>query len=88
MEQALKVKWIDGKREPECPPNPDYPHGIDIDVSNGASKTCTTALRYPALRCGHHLVQCRVCKQRVMVTTAGRADDPRTVKIACMATVN
>lgn len=88
MEQALRVKWIDAGREPKCAPNPDYPNGVDLDVSNGAAKTCTAPLRYPALRCGHHVVECRVCKQRVHVTTAGRADDPKSVKIACKASVN
>lgn len=88
MEQALNVKWIDGGREPQCAPNPNYPNGIDLDMSKGAAKTCTANLRYPALRIGHHIVTCPVCKQRVSVTTAGRVDDPKTVKLACMATVN
>lgn len=81
---ALRVKWIDGGREPQCASNPQYPDGIAIDLSQGADRACQTSLRYPAPRCGHHLVTCRVCKQRVIVSTAGRLDDPTSVKVACL----
>jgi hypothetical protein len=40
-------------------------------------------LPYPAPRCGKYLINCETCGQTIMVTTAGRRDDPRTVKIAC-----
>ena len=83
MEQAMKVKWFDGKAEPKCPPNPAYPDGIDLDESHGAEKTCTAALPYPARRIGHYQVTCPVCGVRVACTTAGRPDDPRSIKIAC-----
>jgi len=79
----LNVEWIDGNREPQNPPDPDYPEGIDVDATEGATPTCTTLLPYPAKRCGHFLVTCSVCKQRVAVTTAGRPDDPRSLKIKC-----
>lgn len=80
---TLKVMWIDGQREPRCPPNPKYPTGIDVDTSRGAAQVCWTAVPYPAKRCGLYRVQCTTCGQQVMVTTAGRTDDPRTVKLAC-----
>jgi DNA-directed RNA polymerase subunit RPC12/RpoP len=79
----MKIEWIDAGREPSCKPNPAYPDGIDIDLSRGASVRCQTALPYPARRCGAYVVECPVCGIRVMVTTAGRPDDPRSVKIAC-----
>lgn len=79
----MKVKWIDGKREPQCEPNPDYPRGIDLDVSDGASKTCVAKLPYPAKRIGSYRVTCSKCGTVVCCTTAGRADDPRSIKIAC-----
>lgn len=80
----LDVKWIDGKREPKCAPDPKYPHGIDIDISEGAVKTCETDLPYPADRCGHFLVNCLKCNLKVVVTTAGRPDDPRSIKVKCL----
>lgn len=79
----LRAVWIDGGREPRNPPNPAYPDGIDVDLSNGATRACSVQLRHPAPRCGTYLVVCRACGVRVAVTTAGRADDPRTVTVAC-----
>lgn len=75
------ITWHDSGREPQCPPNPAYPSGIDLDAAfEGA---CETALPYPAPRCGHYLVVCRRCGLRVGVTTAGRPDDPRSLKVNC-----
>lgn len=79
----MKIEWIDSGREPQCAPNPDYPNGKDMDVSDGAAKTCFTELPYPAKRCGHYIVECETCGLRFGVTTAGRPDDPRSLKVAC-----
>jgi hypothetical protein len=80
----LNVTWLDGGREPKCPPNPAYPEGIDIDMSKGAALTCETKLKpYPTPRCGLFEVYCVMCGQRVVLTTAGRPDDPRSIKLAC-----
>jgi hypothetical protein len=79
---TLKATWIDSGREPKSPPNPKFPDGVDIDLSRG-QRSCQVPLDYPAPRCGYHLVVCRTCKLRVVVTTAGRRDDPRSVKVAC-----
>lgn len=80
---GLDVKWVDRGREPQCPPNPEHPEGIDVDASHGASKTCQTKLPYPAERCGLYVVKCNSCGMSVALTTAGRTDDPRSVTIAC-----
>lgn len=79
----MMVTWHDAGRDPQNPPNPAYPNGIDLDCSAGAQATCTEPLPYPAKRCGQYLVACATCGQRIVVTTAGRTDDPRSVKIAC-----
>lgn len=79
----LKVEWIDFQRAAKEPPHPGYPNGKDIDVAQKTHKTCSTALPYPAKRCGMYVVGCDVCGQIVTVTTAGRADDPRSLKLAC-----
>lgn len=79
----MKVEWIDYGREPKCAPNPLYPNGMDADLSEGAQAACTADLPYPAKRCGLYLVHCETCGQRIGVTTAGRPDDPRSIKIAC-----
>lgn len=82
----FSIEWIDHKREPQCAPNPAYPKGKDCDCSDGAKHTCTAALPYPAKRCGLYIVECEACGLRVAITTAGRPDDPRSVKLACKRT--
>jgi hypothetical protein len=83
MNPGFRITWIDHQREPECAPNPQYPHGIDIDISEGARAVCAAVLDYPAPRCGVYLIECKQCGAHLAVTTAGRVDDPRSVKFAC-----
>lgn len=80
----LDIKWVDGNREPQCEPNPNYPIGIDVDLSEGGA-FCKASLPYPAKRCGVYVVSCEKCGASVGVTTAGRPDDPRSVKVKCGA---
>lgn len=80
---TLKVIWHDSGREPRNPPNLHYPDGIDLDMSGGSDVYCRTLLPYPAKRCGHYLIKCTRCGLVTLVTTAGRRDDPRSVKIRC-----
>jgi len=85
---TLKVRWFDGEREPQQPPDPKYPKGIDLDLSNGAARTCQTPLPYPAKRIGVYVVTCDTCGLDSVITTAGRPDDPRSLKIACKGATN
>lgn len=80
---SMKVEFIDSGREPLCKPDPAYPKGRDIDISDGAQHTCLVNIPYPAPRCGLMAVTCEKCDIRIALTVAGRPDDPRTVKIAC-----
>lgn len=82
---TFHIRWHDFGREPKCKPNPDYPDGIDVDLSAGAEATCSLALDHPTKRCGAYTVHCRDCGLFVVVTTAGRPDDPRSVKLGCRA---
>jgi hypothetical protein len=79
----IKVYFLSGKRQAKCPSDPAYPHGIDVDMSNGAMVACLGYLPYPAECCGVLMVRCAKCGANAAITTAGRADDPRTVKLAC-----
>lgn len=79
----LKVRWIDHGRKPTQKSNPLYPKGIDLDLSKGADMCCAQALPYPAKRCGMFMVTCELCGLKVAISTAGRPDDPRSVKLAC-----
>lgn len=80
---TMRVTWVDEGRRPQFAASPNYPNGIDVDCSGGAKATCTQALPYPATGCGHHLLVCDRCGLRVVITATGRADDPRSVKVAC-----
>lgn len=78
------IEWIDGRREPQAKPNPAYPFGIDLDMAGPADQpTCRITLPYPARRIGHFVVNCKTCGWSGIITTAGRPDDPRSVKVSC-----
>lgn len=79
----FKIEWLDGKREPQCAPNPSFPNGIDVELARRDQMACSTDLPYPAKRCGTYIVECQNCGIRVGITTAGRADDPKSVSIPC-----
>lgn len=84
---TFKIEWIDRGREPRCAPDPDFPDGKNIRLIDQSAKHCTIELPYPAKRCGLYVVECSICKFRIGITTAGRPDDPRSVEVACKATV-
>ena len=73
-----------GRGAAQCPADPNYPDGIDIDASEGLVPFCVARLPYPAPECGVFLVSCSECLKQVAITAAGRADDPKTVQIACL----
>lgn len=85
---SLKVTWLDGGREPRERPNPNFPKGIDLDISIPGRPWCYTDLPYPAPRCGAYVVRCERCGLKAGITTAGRPDDPRSVKLACKMMVH
>lgn len=72
-------------RKAQCSPNPDYPNGIAIDLSQGAEKACETDLGYPAPCIGTWKVECGLCGYTAIITAAGRVDDPVSVKVPCKA---
>jgi hypothetical protein len=83
QQDAITVKWIDSGLEPQCRPDPRYPDGMDVDATVPGERACRVALPYPAKRIGYHLVACKACGTRIRITTAGRPDDPRSVKVPC-----
>lgn len=83
IKMTFTIRWHDSGSEPRVPPNPQYPDGVDVDLSNGAMPSCQTAVPYPAKRCGIYALVCDTCGLVVAVTTAGRPDDPRSVRVRC-----
>lgn len=83
MPNNLSVYWIDHNRDPQCAPDPNYPNGKAIDISVPGSPSCAADLPYPARRCGVYVIECRQCGFKIGLTTAGRPDDPRSIRIPC-----
>jgi len=77
------IEWHDSGHEPQNRPNPKYPDGMDLDMSRGALRVCEVSLPYPAKRIGYYSIECNECGLRVAISTAGRPDDPRSVKLGC-----
>lgn len=72
-----------GRGKAQCPPDPDFPHGIAIDGCPDGGTFCEVALPYPAPECGYHYVLCGECSTAIAVTAAGRPDDPISVRVPC-----
>jgi len=79
----FEIVWYDDGRDPKSPPDPSYPDGIDLDLSRGRLNYCETNLMHPTPRCGKYYIKCNKCGITALITTAGRADDPRSIKLAC-----
>lgn len=83
------VIWQDSGKYPKHKPNPDYPTGIDLDMVEDEQKAqCLVQLAYPAKRIGLYKITCKTCGLTAAVTTAGRPDDPRSVRLPCKAVEN
>ena len=81
---TIDVLFIVSGREPQCKPDPNYPHGKPVSfVENVLQKTCTWNIPYPAPRCGSYVVTCKKCGYRAAMTVAGWPDDPNMVTMPC-----
>jgi hypothetical protein len=72
-----------GRGKAQCPPDPDFPNGIAIHAPVGVPVSCKVELPYPAPECGMWKVTCTTCNFSILVTAAGRPDDPISVRLPC-----
>ena len=79
----LTIEWSPAEYTATWPAKPAYPNGEPVDVHPGAPRSCLASLRYPAPSCGVWSIRCQACRRMVVVTAAGLADDPRSVRIGC-----
>jgi hypothetical protein len=87
MQEAIKVEFKpSGRGKAQCPPNPAYPNGIEMDAAGAGVVACKVDLPYPAPECGVFEITCEACGCGVVITAAGRPDDPTSVKIPCIRT--
>lgn len=85
MKERHLVEFSDTGRKATQPPHPDFPEGLLVDLSQGSERVCRVEMPYPAVGIGTYSVTCRTCGVAVGLTTAGRADDPRTIILRCDA---
>lgn len=76
-------RWFDSGVEAQEPANPKYPNGVVVVAGNNPEPACSFVLPYPAPRVGQWEVECFKCGKRVRLTAAGRADDPRVIRVGC-----
>jgi hypothetical protein len=81
----IQIDFVSHHRKAKNPPNPKYPEGVNLDLTKGAKVACFADLPYPAECCGILVVRCKKCGANAVITTAGRRDDPRSVKLGCAA---
>ena len=81
----FSVKFVpSGRGKARCEPNPKYPNGVHIELSKAGVPSCATDLPYPAPECGMWDVACQTCGNHMLITAAGRPDDPRSVRFPCL----
>jgi hypothetical protein len=73
-----------GRGKAQCAPDPDYPNGIALPCPPSTMVSCKVELPYPAPECGMWRVECTLCKCQILVTAAGRPDDPVSVCMPCI----
>lgn len=87
MASQFKIEFTNRRGPPRVAPDPAYPNGKDVDLSEGGA-TCATGIPYPAEERGVWLVECTRCGLRVGITAAGRPDDPRSARLPCRRILN
>jgi hypothetical protein len=83
VESRFLVDWVDQHRTSTQAADPAYPNGSAIDVALDAMRACRVELQCPAERCGLWVITCRACGYSIALGTAGRADDPSSVRVPC-----
>jgi hypothetical protein len=79
---TLHARWYGTRRQAESPPDPHYPLGMLVD-GTGGRPSCSVSLTSPAPCIGEWFIRCDQCGMTALVTAAGRADDPHTVRLPC-----
>jgi hypothetical protein len=85
-QRGFVTEWLAAPAGAKAPPeDPDYPNGKLIEPLGVAASTpaCLLELPYPAPGVGHWKVTCLRCHAKVAVRTAGRKDDPHSVRVVC-----
>lgn len=81
---TVKIEFAkSGRGKARCPSDPAYPNGIALPKPPEVERCCFTELPYPAPECGCWMIRCEDCDASMLVTAAGRADDPVSCFMPC-----
>ena len=83
MSKQFTIKATARRGPPQCPPDPAYPTGIDVQAAAPDMPSCKADLPYPAPERLVWSVRCNRCGYHSLITAAGRPDDPRSVTLPC-----
>jgi hypothetical protein len=79
----FKITWSMHEHEPQSV-NLNCPDGTHVDLSRKRRPACVISVPYPAPpRPGLFRIKCVKCGAYAHVPTAGRPDDPRSIRLAC-----
>jgi hypothetical protein len=73
-----------GRGKAQCAPDPKYPNGIALPAPPDCVVSCKVMLPYPAPECGVWKIACTTCGCSMMVSAAGRPDDPVSCRVPCI----
>jgi hypothetical protein len=87
----LRVEWrerhVRSRREAPAPaasPVQDaYPGGIDVDLAMGGGAHCSAVLPQHPGKPGLYDIRCTRCGLSLALTSGGRSNDPRAVRVPC-----
>jgi hypothetical protein len=68
---------------PAHPATPGFENGTDLDLARDAASWCTASCPPWPGKLGMLHLRCQHCDVTVDLTTAGRADDPKLVRLPC-----
>jgi len=77
------VQWTGTGRKAQHPPDRRFPHGVEIRTNSPGRPYCVVFPPYPAKEIGTWTISCQKCGLVIVVTAAGRPDDPNTVYLGC-----
>lgn len=79
----FEIEYLPSKAEGIREIKPEYPNGVDVDLSAGAQDICVATLIYPAPQSGLCNVTCQNCGYQIALSVHAMADDAKSIKVPC-----
>jgi hypothetical protein len=79
-----EVVFISAKRgKAKCQPDPNFPNGMIAEARIPGLAHCYVKIPYPSPEIGWVHIRCKECDVTMLLTVAGRADDPVAAAVTC-----